>query len=144
MGSHEGTKPRKGRGRSRVEKTGVSHRGTGTQRGSVVATAVLCRFGAGPRITQIHANRKKGPLGEAPLPFFYSRGFPKTAEDCHFYNGFFSWLRGFVASWLRVSPWLTRISVRRGRILGDSQNPLLRVPAPLREDLGCGRRRVRA
>ena len=25
----------------------------------------------------------------------HSRGFPKTAEDCHFYNGF---LRGFVPS----------------------------------------------
>ena len=52
---HEATKRKRPQS---CRKTGVSHRGTRTQRGSVVATAVLCRFGAGPRITQIHANRK--------------------------------------------------------------------------------------
>jgi hypothetical protein len=54
----------------------VAYRGGATKKiSSVVATAVPCRFGAGPRMTRIHANRKN-KIGAA------RRGDPSFRREC--------------------------------------------------------------
>jgi hypothetical protein len=84
----------------------------------------------------VRSARRPYPIFSIRVDSRDSRGFPKTAEDCHFYNDF------FVASCLRVSRLVYSYLSAAWQNPGRFQNSLLRVPAPLREDLGWGRRRI--